>query len=105
MDEVKGVVAIVSDGNGDCLATYADFSNSGYGGFDKHEAQAIRASDIVKRKAVAAFVGPRMAEWLSGYTLDTVWKDMRNNGKCKIILRGVGYDEDQRQEVEKRGDR
>lgn len=91
---LKGVIAIVTLRNGDALASKSDFERSGYGGFQLCEAQAMRARTEVIREAVSAIVGPTLAQWLSDYTMDYIWKDMRDNGGARITLIPIGWDGD-----------
>lgn len=105
MGDIKGVIAIVTLSDGHVTASHADFDKSGYGGFQLCEAQAIRAGDVAKRRAVQSFVGPAMAGWLSAYTVDGIWRDMREKGGARITFVPVGYEGDDAELVASRSER
>lgn len=103
--EIKGAVAIVTLSDGRVTASYGDFERSAYGGFRLPEAQAIRATDMVRRRAVIQFVGPAMAEWLSAYTVSKIWDDMRDKGGARITVIPIGYEGEDAEVIVRRSDR
>lgn len=105
MSDTRGVIAIVTLSDGHVTASHADFKRTGYGGFKLSEAQCIRAGDLVKRKAVCNFVGPAMTQWLSGYTIDQIWSDMREKGGARLTYVPIGWDGEDAECVTRRSER
>lgn len=92
--EPQGVIAIMTLPTGHVAATHADFDRSGYGGFKLWEAQRIRCSDAVKRKAVRVYCSEIVTAHLESYTLDRIAEDLIQRGKWRVTYRAIGYPED-----------
>lgn len=103
--DIRGVMAVVTLGDGRVTASHGDFETNSYGGFDLYQAQTMRAEQAAVRKAVGQFVGPAMAQWLSGYTIERIWHDMRQHGGARITLIPVGWTGDAAEEIKRRSAR
>jgi hypothetical protein len=58
--EPSGIIAIMTQPDGNVIASAVDFDLSGYGGFELWEAQRIRAERSVKAKAIRALTVARL---------------------------------------------
>lgn len=92
MSALRGVIAIVTAGTGEVVETYADFDKAGYGGFSLRDAQAIRAKDTVKRRAMAKVLWPEVAKHMHNYTLERMWDDLQSKGGWKVTTKEIGWE-------------
>lgn len=73
---ISGVVAMLVNDKGDVIASSNDFEKCGYGGFELHEAQKMRAKNKLKYKTVRAFSSPAFYECLSESAYQRCFDDL-----------------------------
>ncbi len=90
--ETKGVVAVITNPDGDVVAEAADFDRAGYGGFTLQEAQAIRAKDGVRSRFAAGHLNGWLGRGMEGYFVDAFWRNAERAG-YRLSVVPIGYDE------------
>jgi hypothetical protein len=91
--EAKGVLALAHWPDGEVLATYSDFSFSGYGGYSLFEAQRMRARVFVMRAAIAALCHNDVAACMETYHVDALFSELVQKKGYAITIIPIGYDE------------
>jgi hypothetical protein len=99
--EPHGIIAIMTDPDGDVIATSADFDRSGIGGCKLWEAQLLRTRDSVRWKAIRAYCTPHIADAISNYLAVQIADSLCKKGH-KITFRAIGYSVEITEEVERR---
>jgi hypothetical protein len=100
--EPSGIIAIMTQPDGNVIASAVDFDLSGYGGFKLWEAQRIRAERSVKAKAIRAYCSDMLFNSLEGYTVERMAEDLIQRGKHKVVLLAIGYPDDVAAEIKRR---
>jgi hypothetical protein len=96
-----GVLAIMTSPNGHVIATSADFQRQAPGGYKLWEAQCARAREQVKWAAVRAYCSDVVVEAISSYVSTQIADELCLKGH-RITLKAIGWDGDERAEIEKR---
>lgn len=86
-----GVVALMIGADGHVWATATDFDRSGYGGFELHQAQRIRARGALRREFVRRVCNTSIARALDDYTVDRMVEDVLRRGEHSEAFVLIGH--------------
>lgn len=86
-----GVVALMIGADGHVWATAADFDRSGYGGFELHQAQRIRARGALRREFVRRVCNTSIAATFSTYTVDQMIEDIVRREEHREAFLLIGH--------------
>lgn len=88
----QGIVAILVSKDGTQITNASDFNLSTPGGFERQEAQRIRAKASLAMKAVRELSSPILSDSVERYEAEQILDRMCKNG-CRVIFVPIGYEE------------
>lgn len=97
--EPQGIVAIVTNGTGDVIATASDFDRQTPGGFKLWEGQRHRARQSVMWNTVKAYSSTALSDAVDYYLAEQLFNAMQRKSNHRITYRAVGYSDDIAAEV------
>lgn len=100
--EPKGIIAIVTDAQGEVIATAADFDRSGYGGFELWEAQRMRAERRAIFDTLNAYASPVLTGAIDAYRAEEIFRELRRKSGHRLTFRAIGWPDDVALELKER---
>jgi hypothetical protein len=91
--QVLGVVGVFIAPNGRVVADYADFEQSGYGGFTLLEAQRIRCRRGLAREVIERFAGEPLAKAVDQYRAEEIVGNMVEKQGYQKHFIVIGHEE------------
>lgn len=92
-EKPKGVVAILTRGDGHVVASASDFETSGYGGHTLAEAQSIRARNALANEAMRRMCNSDVAEVMRGYDASQLVQALCRSKGYRVTTEEIGHEE------------
>lgn len=88
----SGVIALMIGADGHVWASATDFGTSGYGGFEPHRGQQIRARGALRHAFVRVVCNASIATAFDSYTVDRMVEDVLRRGEIREAFILIGHE-------------